>query len=140
MSTERRRRSKPARPRDGVLLKLAPVPGRRDTWQVAIAGTVSDPAVTSGVPGSGVRSVKVTLLDGYGRPAGDGTQLAAVSGTAWTAEVTLTDPIDDGAYTIQAEADDQAGNVISADAGDHLPRPHRARGQPGRGCRLAGRS
>jgi hypothetical protein len=39
-----------------------------------------------------------------------------VSGTAWSAEVSLTDPIDGGAYTIQAEAEDQVGNIRSTDA------------------------
>ncbi|MFN2184456.1 MAG: LamG-like jellyroll fold domain-containing protein [Anaerolineae bacterium] len=109
-------------PQDGALVKLASVPTIPNGWKLSIAGTVSEPPVASGVPGSGIRSVKVTLLDAYGRPAGDGIQQATVNGTAWSAQVILTDPIDDGAYTILAEADDQVNNVSSATATVYLDR------------------
>lgn len=97
--------------RNDSLVRLAPVAGAPNTWSLALSGTVHDPQVATNVAGSGVASVRVTLLDGYGRPAGAGSQLATLKGESWSAEYRFSDPVLDGAYAVQIKAQDQVGNV-----------------------------
>jgi hypothetical protein len=40
-------------PQNEALVDLTPVPGQRGAWKLSIAGTVSEPAVVSSVPGGG---------------------------------------------------------------------------------------
>ena len=76
--------------------------------------------MASGVPGSGVRSLRVNLIDAYGRPVGSSAEIPFAQSGSWDTELTLTDPIAGGAYTLRFEADDQVGNRAVTDTRIYL--------------------
>jgi hypothetical protein len=82
-------------------------------WTVALAGTLSDAALSSGVAGSGVvtSTVQVSLLDSTGAVAGTGLpQPASVSGTAWNSTYTFINVTPSGLYTVSVTLEDGVGN------------------------------
>ena len=90
-----------------------------NAWQLALSGTVADPALSSGDAGSGVvaGSVYVTLSTADGNPAGQGRQAAAVTGNAWALDYIFTGDAPTGAYTLIVEAADNVGNETSTQLG-----------------------
>ncbi|MBN1180206.1 MAG: tandem-95 repeat protein [Anaerolineae bacterium] len=109
----------------GTVVGASPHPSRPGAWRVPLRGTVSDPIIATGVPGSGVRpdSVWVTLLTPAGAPAGEGPQLAALNGVTWTVAYDFGTREPTGVYTLHVEAADRAptadtlGNRRAVDLG-----------------------
>ena len=89
-----------------------------NTWVVHLSGTVSDPEVAAGVPGSGVPadSVHVTLRDASGAPLGDARQTATLSGNTWSLDYAFRMAEPDGCYTVEAEAVDRVAGLPGLDA------------------------
>ncbi len=81
-----------------------------DAWSVRLAGTVSDPPLADGHPGSGAASVSTTLYDASGAVAGLGAQSAPIVGDAWAVNY-LFAGLPTGQYTLTLVASDQVGNV-----------------------------
>ncbi len=100
-------------PATGMRLDAYPAPDRANAWIVPIEGTVSDPDLAGGSPGSGVaaETVKVTLYDEYGGLAGAGSQLATLAGNAWSVDYVLTESAPDGVYTVKVEARDEVSRL-----------------------------
>ncbi len=88
-------------------------------WTVALSGTVNDPIVPGGFAGSGVvtSSLRVTLLDAAGSPAGAGQQRATVSGSNWQLDYTFIDAEPLGTFSVVAEAVDQVENATRVTLG-----------------------
>jgi subtilisin-like proprotein convertase family protein len=89
-------------------------PGKQSVgWSVPLSGTVTDPIVPGGYAGSGVvtSTVRVTLLDVDGSPAGSGQQQVTLNGNNWQLDYAFIEAEPLGTFTIVAEAADQVGNA-----------------------------
>ena len=81
-------------------------------YSLVLQGTVSDPNLTSGDPGSGLQQVQVTVLDANGKVAGLGTQVAKVEGTTWSVAYPFNvEPV--GSFSLQVAAGDKVGNTTT---------------------------
>jgi hypothetical protein len=89
------------------------------TWSVNLVGTVSDPALSDGNPGSGIitNTVMVQLIDEFGKPVADGAQQATISGSAWSIDYQMTGRHPVGYYSIAITAEDQVGNRATTTVG-----------------------
>ncbi len=94
----------------------APHPSRRNAWTVPLSGTVVDPPLSSGDPGSGVAAdtVRVTLYAADGAPAGSAYQVPVVTGNDWAVDYVLPGGALTDTYTIVVEAADEQGNRAAA--------------------------
>ncbi|HBY94258.1 MAG TPA: hypothetical protein DEP84_09895, partial [Chloroflexi bacterium] len=103
----------------GVLLSPQPHPTVANAWLLPLSGTVSDPNLNSGVTGSGVAadSIKVTLLDASGNPAGAGPQRASATSDQWSVEYVFYEANPTGVYTLTVEAADIVGNTATTSLG-----------------------
>ncbi len=95
---------------DGELVILEPAPDSPTGWRLTLTGTVSDPTLASGDPGSGVAHVYVTLEDPSGNPVMAGTQEAEVQGNSWTLVYLIYEAAPNGTFTAQVQAVDSVGN------------------------------
>src|SRR6185369_12812393 len=96
---------------------------RELSWSLPLTGTLTDPPLSSGDPGSGVitSTVLVTLIDSMGQIAGIGQpQRAKVSGNTWSVTYRFSGTRPAGRYTIQITAQDLAGNRATTNAGTIL--------------------
>ena len=102
---------------NGALLSAQPHPTLEDTWLLSLSGTVSDPVLPGGHAGSGVapESVRVTLLDADGDPAGDGPQAVTINDSTWALDYVFSEASPTGPYTLHIEAEDGVGNQTSTD-------------------------
>lgn len=98
----------------------APLHSSKDQVRVlTLSGTAGDPTIPGGHAGSGVGSLKITLLNRQGRVAGRGGQVATLQATgtpgmvAWSIgyELEIADPT--GTYTATSRVADKVGNVAS---------------------------
>ncbi len=99
-------------------------PSQRNVWVVHLSGTIADPSLPGGYPGSGVQTdtVRVSLSritrwagnDSTTAPMRPGDQLATVSGNTWTIDYQIWDPQPSGIYSITIQAADRAGNQRAA--------------------------
>ena len=73
-----------------------------------LSGSISDPDLGSGVPGSGLQpdTFTVALVTMEGTTAGEKTR-PNIDGDAWTVDYALTGPSPTGPYTLRAEAADR---------------------------------
>jgi len=92
-----------------AILTLTRDPTITNTWNVHLYGTVTDPDLTSGDPGSGVAGLQVKIT---GRDILTDTlfRTAEVSGTNWQADYTISIADPTGWYTLSAQAVDAVGN------------------------------
>jgi len=81
-------------------------------WTVTLAGTVNDPPLAGGDPGSGVANMAVTLYTAADQPAGDGTQSPVIQGDQWTLAYAFVEP-PTGLYTLTLVAQDKVGNTAA---------------------------
>ena len=97
---------------DGRISRPDRHPAIETAWTVPLDGTVNDPNLSSGDPGSDVASdgVHVTLLDTEGNPAGQGRQAATLNGNHWTADYDFYEADATGTYTVSVAARDKVGN------------------------------
>jgi hypothetical protein len=108
----------------GTRLAATPHTTLPNAWQVHMSGTVADFSLPGAIPGSGVASdsLRITLLDARGVPAGMGTRAGTLVGDAWSVDYLLDDVDPSGTYTVTIEVDDNVGNrrsnywVIDVDA------------------------
>jgi subtilisin-like proprotein convertase family protein len=101
-------------------------PSRRNTWIVHLGGTVADPVLPGGYPGSGVLSdsVRVALSSAVfpDPPARPGEQVATVSANRWAVDYQIFDAQPSKWYTVTVQARDRIGNqstterVVGVDA------------------------
>jgi subtilisin-like proprotein convertase family protein len=101
-------------------LSATPHPSQRDVWVVHLSGSIADPSLPGGYPGSGVQTdtVRVSLSritrwagnESTTAPVRPGDQLATVSGNTWTIDYQIWDPQPSGIYSITVQAADRAGN------------------------------
>ena len=105
---------------DNALVRLVRAADRASTVKVQFNGDVSDPTIVGSVAGSGVASVRLTLLDPSGAPVGSGARSAAISAGKWSSEFQLTTPVATGPYTLKIEAADNAGNTAARSVPIHL--------------------
>ncbi|MEJ5309992.1 MAG: LamG-like jellyroll fold domain-containing protein [Anaerolineae bacterium] len=95
-------------------------PSQRDVWVVHLSGTIADPSLPGGYPGSGVQTdtVRVSLSkiirwagnDSTAALVRPGDQLATVSGNSWTIDYQIWDAQPSGIYSITVQAADRVGN------------------------------
>lgn len=87
-------------------------------WLVPLAGTVSDPNLSSGDWGSGVPAdgVRVTLRQPNGDVVGVAGQPASITSGAWTLNYVIEDARPTGAYTATVEAVDRIGQTTGLSA------------------------
>jgi len=95
-------------------------PSQRNVWVVHLSGTIADPSLPGGYPGSGVQTdtVRVSLSritrwagnESTTAPVPPGDQLATVSGNTWTIDYQIWDPQPSGIYSITVQAADRVGN------------------------------
>jgi hypothetical protein len=102
-----------AAPANGAWHPATEYPGKSNTWTVHFSGAVSDPALSGGVPGSGVPpdGVQVTLYRADGGLVGAGAQTAAVTGGVWALDYLFGDADPSGCYKAVVEAIDQVGRT-----------------------------
>lgn len=89
------------------------------SWTVALSGTVSDPTLTGGIPGSGVYSgtATVALVDDAGVTLNDDPQIATLANGVWTLDYQIDgfEPL--GKYTVWVTAEDNVGNSVTDEVG-----------------------
>lgn len=95
---------------DGVVA-LKPDPEEATAWLVTFSGSASDPALTSGDPGSGVALVELALIDASGNAVQAGIKQAVVENENWEAAYPLYDPSPDGVFILRVRATDSVGNT-----------------------------
>jgi hypothetical protein len=90
-----------------------------NSWSVPLDGTISDPDLSDGNPGSGVdpASVQVTLLDENGNNTGQAGQLVTLNNNTWQLDYAVDGKRPNGLYDIEMRAGDWAGNVITQTIG-----------------------
>ncbi len=91
------------------------------TWVIHLSGTVSDPAIATGIAGSGIPSdgVRVTLReagDPDDKTLGDPRQPATISGNKWTLDYQFTKKTADGCYDVEVEAMDEIAGLPGLDS------------------------
>ncbi|NCC32469.1 MAG: LamG domain-containing protein, partial [Chloroflexia bacterium] len=132
---------------EGALVPRDPVSTGRGAT-VTLRGTVRDPDLAGGHPGSGVASVGLEILDAEGRPTRAGGQLALIQGEAWHVTYPVADLMG-GSYTLRLRTEDRRGNrqsltrivQINRDGPAlalHTPGTSEADGQLGVGAPLSG--
>ncbi|MBC8450428.1 MAG: hypothetical protein H8D78_22055, partial [Chloroflexi bacterium] len=104
---------------DGALVGAILHPTLQNTWMAPLSGTVSDPALVGGAPGSSVApdGVWVTLLDPQGGVAGRGAQMATVADNTWSVDYALLGAMPTGRYTVTVQAKDKVGNEGTTNLG-----------------------
>lgn len=104
-------------------LPLTPERGASLAWSLALSGPISDPAIATGVPGSGVApdGVQVSLLDASGAIAGTGRpQPASLGNGTWSLSYRFAGERPAGSYRIRVTARDAVGNQSSTIVGSVL--------------------
>lgn len=96
---------------DGVLLPLERDPTDTTAWLLPFDGTVSDPLLSSGDPGSGVANVEIMLEDTGGTAVLAGIQQANLTGGSWSHSYVFQEPEPDGVFIARVRATDIVGNV-----------------------------
>ncbi|MCB0035189.1 MAG: LamG domain-containing protein, partial [Anaerolineales bacterium] len=81
-------------------------------WTIAINGTAADPTLNGGFPSSGLlvgpQAVAVTLYNGKGNPAGDGTQTTTLNPDgSWAIDYRFSGKTPHGRFTVEAIVQDQ---------------------------------
>lgn len=98
-------------------LAAARHPSRPDTWLVHLSGTIADPPLVGGYPGSSVdpRSVRVQLTSAIydDPPLRPGEQLALVSGNTWSIDYQIFEAQPSNWYTVTVQAADRVGNAAA---------------------------
>lgn len=93
-------------------------------WVLRFSGHASDPAIVNDdliapgteFPGSGVRTVLITVFDANGNPIGSPAgQLATLSGATWTLDYLLTGDRPAGNFDWELLATDNVGNSFRVD-------------------------
>jgi hypothetical protein len=80
-------------------------------WTIPFSGTVADPLLADGYPSSGVKGVRVRLIDANGNDVGlAAEQVATVSGGAWSIDYVVSADNPSGVYSGTLIAEDTAGN------------------------------
>jgi hypothetical protein len=105
-----------------------------NNWQVHLYGTLDDPPLPGGIAGSGVASdtLRITLRDARGVPAGAGAHIGAIGDGSWSVDYLLDDVDPSGTYTVTIEVEDRVGNrrqnewLIDVDAVAPAATPDRA--------------
>jgi len=107
---------------DDNLIAATRHPTLQGHWIAPLNGTMADPALSSGTPGSGVDpdTVLVTLVGPQGDSLGAERQLAAVRRGTWTIDYLFSGARPTGRYTVTVAAADRMGNASSAEASVHL--------------------
>jgi subtilase family serine protease/subtilisin-like proprotein convertase family protein len=100
-----------------ALLNTAASTTQPRIWKLSLSGTIGDPQIGS-VVGSGVapESIQVSLIDSDGSVIGLGTQLAKLTGTAWSLDYLLDEADPSGGYTVKLTAVDKI--ALRAGIGD----------------------
>ncbi|MGD2146812.1 MAG: proprotein convertase P-domain-containing protein [Anaerolineae bacterium] len=95
---------------EGEIVRLVPHPEVENAWLAPLHGTVTDPALVSGDPGSGVASVTVRMF-GAAKLTDTLPMSATLNGGGWRAdfEIPMLDPT--GTYTVEAQTTDNVGNA-----------------------------
>lgn len=114
---------------DGARFDTAPHPTLPNARIIHLTGTVSDPALPGGAPGSGVRpdGMSATLYAAGGTIAGAESQLATLDGSTWALDYVLTEPEATGAYTLTVEIKDEVTRMPYLD--DEQKTRHTTTGQ-----------
>ena len=92
----------------------------RLAWTISLSGSISDPMINGGQPGSGVNtnSVMVELRDRRGVILNGAAQRADVTGSTWTLDYrAIGHRPAVGLYTIHVTSEDMVGNRATAEVG-----------------------
>jgi uncharacterized repeat protein (TIGR01451 family) len=96
-------------------LPVLPDPLRPDWYTVRISGSAADPNLADGTPGSGVRSVTLTLIDrATNLPLGQPLQRATLNGKTWVLHYAYPVERPNGTFTLEVIATDASGNSRKA--------------------------
>ena len=93
---------------DGVLLPVK-FNSAANLWYVRLRGSVDDPYLPGGTPGSGGQFVWATLYDATGQVVGSGEQQIVVRGNSWKIDYPVSANAT-GSYTLKLAAGDWVGN------------------------------
>ncbi len=96
---------------DGTRLNLVADPTEATGWLLPLDGTVQDPVLNGGDPGSGVARVEVMLDGSTGTSELAGVRQATLTGGNWHLTYSFHEPEPDGVFTVQARAIDIVGNA-----------------------------
>ena len=77
---------------------------------IALSFTASDPNLSSGEAGSGIKSLLVSLFDASGQPSGPQRQVATQNGNIWQANFAFNPLAASGVHTVRIEVEDNVGN------------------------------
>lgn len=104
---------------NGEWQELVADPNVKLSWTVALSGTVSDPTLAGGIPGSGVYSgtITVALVDDSGKTLNETPQIATLNGTLWSLDYQIDGIEPAGKYTLWVTAEDTVGNAGSSEVG-----------------------
>jgi uncharacterized repeat protein (TIGR01451 family) len=104
---------------NGEWQELVASPDVKLSWTVELSGTVSDPTLTGGIPGSGVYSgtASVALIDGAGVTLSDDPQIATIENGVWSLDYQIDGIEPVGKYTVWVSAEDHVGNSVTDDVG-----------------------
>ena len=95
---------------NGSLQTLIPSMTQPAMQVLPLRGTVDDPALSSGDPGSGVSEVWVTMRNADGQIVGEAPYQALLDGTTWTLEYPFSQEQVAGTYSLEVIARDKVGN------------------------------
>jgi len=89
------------------------------SWSLPLSGTISDPDISSGVPGSGIYTdtVILSIIDGQGKELGGNPQTAVISGGLWSVNYQIAGERPLGMYTLTLSLEDRVGNQASLPVG-----------------------
>ncbi len=95
---------------EGAIISLHPHNSDPTVLILPLSGTVQDPALITGDPGSGVTWLRVVLLDSTGNPIHDGVEQAQIIENNWSLNYIFhqADPSSD--YSVKVWALDNVGN------------------------------
>ena len=91
----------------------------RLAWTISLSGSISDPLISGGQPGSGVdtNSVTVELRDRRGVVLNGAAQRATVTGSTWSLDYRASGHRPAGTYTIHVTSEDIVGNRTTTEVG-----------------------
>ena len=103
----------------GDLERATAIPNQQLAWIISLSGNISDPDISTGVPGSGVETdeVMVSLVDVTGEVLNGAPQRATVSLNFWNITYEAHGVRPAGTYTIQVMAKDLIGNETITNVG-----------------------